>query len=478
MKTTTLIVLLLLAACLLSVPGTWAETKGYFDSGQNSQTGFGVVGAEYTGSKDFGSAIYGHASGSSETTYGGHFVSDSPDGKGVYGFATADSGRNSGGLFITESSDGSGITAWAQGVSGLNYGGFFLTNSTGGMAVYGESLATTGYTYGGHFKSNSETGTAVHGEAKATSDRVTYGGHFESASTKGIGVYGLAKSKTGKTYGGHFLSDSSEGGTAVYGAARALEGTTYGGYFRTYSSNGSAVYGWARKDKAGDSGTGGEFISDGELGVGVNGLASATSGKTWGGHFQSKSPEGIGVFGQASSVKGVNYGVYGGTSSPDGYGVFSAGNMKVSGSLKCTGTKSAVVNLKNGEGVTLYAVEASENWFEDFGSAKLKDGSAVVAIDPLYSETVNTKIDYHVFLTPRGECKGLYVINQKGSSFEVRELNGGKSDIPFSYRIVAKRKGYEDVRLAKVKEEMMTAMVGAEGDGQKDEASGRLRKVK
>ena len=129
-----------------------------------------------------------------------------------------------------------------------------------------------------------------------------------------------------------------------------------------------------------------------------------------------------------------------------------------------------MVKLKNGEGVTLYAVEASENWFEDFGSAKLKDGAAVVAIDPLYAETVNTEIDYHVFLTPRGECKGLYVTNQKGSSFEVRELNGGKSDIPFSYRIVAKRKGYEDLRLAKVKAETMTAGNTTEGDIQGDEA--------
>ena len=33
----------------------------------------------------------------------------------------------------------------------------------------------------------------------------------------------------------------------------------------------------------------------------------------------------------------------------------------------------------------------------------------------LHSETVSTEIDYHVFLTPRGECKGLYVINQKGT---------------------------------------------------------------
>ena len=171
-------------------------------------------------------------------------------------------------------------------------------------------------------------------------------------------------------------------------------------------------------------------------------------------------------------------GVGGESKSADGYGVYSKGNMKVDGKFTCTGTKSAVVKLKNGEGVSLYAVEASENWFEDFGSAKLKDGAAVVAIDPLYSETVNTEIDYHVFLTPRGECKGLYVINQKGSSFEVRELNGGKSDISFSYRIVAKRKGYEDVRLAKVKEEMLTAMTTAEEDVKKDEAIDGRRKVK
>ena len=77
-----------------------------------------------------------------------------------------------------------------------------------------------------------------------------------------------------------------------------------------------------------------------------------------------------------------------------------------------------------------------------------------------------------------GAAPTLNYHNQKESSFEVRELNGGKSDIPFSYRIVAKRKGYEEVRLAKVKEEMMTAMITAEGDSQAGEANGGLRKVK
>jgi hypothetical protein len=60
----------------------------------------------------------------------------------------------------------------------------------------------------------------------------------------------------------------------------------------------------------------------------------------------------------------------------------------------------------------------------------------------------------------------------------VRELNGGKSDIPFSYRIVAKNKGYEDVRLAKVKEETLTAMTTGEEDVKKNEAIGGRRKVK
>ena len=108
------------------------------------------------------------------------------------------------------------------------------------------------------------------GKPQRLGTAVTDGGHFESASTKGIGVYGLAKSKTGKTYGGHFLSDSSEGGTAVYGAARALKGPTYGGYFERIALTVKRyMVGW--KDKAGVSGTGGEFISDGELGVGVSG---------------------------------------------------------------------------------------------------------------------------------------------------------------------------------------------------------------
>jgi hypothetical protein len=204
-------------------------------------------------------------------------------------------------------------------------------------------------------------------------------------------------------------------------------------------------------------------------GKGLLGEALATSGITYGGYFKSNSTSGRGVIGVAETSTGTNYGVYGKTKSPSGYGVYSQGNMKVVGAFTCTGTKSAVVKLNNGEGVSLYAVEATGNWFEDFGSSNLADGKAVVEIDPTYAQTVNTDMAYHVFLTPEGDCKGLYVIHKKGSCFEVRELNGGKSNIPFSYRIVAKRKGYEDLRLSKANEDITAAMSGSEGGLEKIE---------
>ena len=100
--------------------------------------------------------------------------------------------------------------------------------------------------------------------------------------------------------------------------------------------------------------------------------------------------------------------------------------------------------------VALYAVEAPENWFEDAGSGQLSNGSATVALDSTFAQTVNTGIEYHVFLTPNGDCKGLYVSRKSASSFEVHELGGGHSSIAFDYRIMAKRVNYENIRLADV----------------------------
>jgi hypothetical protein len=60
---------------------------------------------------------------------------------------------------------------------------------------------------------------------------------------------------------------------------------------------------------------------------------------------------------------------------------------------------------------------------------------------------VNAGSDYHVFLTPKGECRGLYISKESATGFEVHELGGGRSNVAFDYRVVALRRGYENVRL-------------------------------
>jgi hypothetical protein len=122
--------------------------------------------------------------------------------------------------------------------------------------------------------------------------------------------------------------------------------------------------------------------------------------------------------------------------------------IDVLGNLRCIGSKSSVVPIEGGNRkVALYAVEAAENWFEDAGSAKLSNGSVVVGLDQAFSETVSTDTDYHVFLAPLGDCKGLYVAEKNAKSFIIRELGGGHSDVSFDYRLMARRKGYEAARL-------------------------------
>ena len=47
---------------------------------------------------------------------------------------------------------------------------------------------------------------------------------------------------------------------------------------------------------------------------------------------------------------------------------------------------------------------------------------------------------YHVFFTAYGDCKGLYVTRKTPTSFEVRELGGGHSNLEFDYRVVGRPK--------------------------------------
>jgi hypothetical protein len=124
------------------------------------------------------------------------------------------------------------------------------------------------------------------------------------------------------------------------------------------------------------------------------------------------------------------------------------------GSIVCSGSIGGSNIMNDKRVLATYGVQSAENWYEDYGSGQLHSGSAQVSLDADFRQTVNTTVDYHVFLTPNGDCKGLYVANKTPGGFEVHELGGGATSVGFDYKIVAKRKGYEQLRLADITEKV------------------------
>jgi hypothetical protein len=129
-------------------------------------------------------------------------------------------------------------------------------------------------------------------------------------------------------------------------------------------------------------------------------------------------------------------------------------SVDVTGNLFCTGTLGAVVK-QGSKKVGLYTVQSSENWIEDFGSGALTGGVATIRLEPHFARTISGRADYHVFLTPAGDCDGLYIANKTATSFEVRELRNGTSSVQFDYRIVGHRKGFESARLPDITSRFM-----------------------
>jgi hypothetical protein len=136
--------------------------------------------------------------------------------------------------------------------------------------------------------------------------------------------------------------------------------------------------------------------------------------------------------------------------------------VDVSGNLFCTGSLGPSITKQNKTTVAMYSVSSAENWVEDFGTARLVNGVAVVPMNRDLAEAVSKDANYHVFPSPNGDCDGLYVTNRTATSFEVHELRGGKSNVEFDYRIVFHRKGFESVRLPDITARMR-GRLGAKG---------------
>jgi len=144
----------------------------------------------------------------------------------------------------------------------------------------------------------------------------------------------------------------------------------------------------------------------------------------------------IGVLGVATPSFLSGAGVVG-VGTPDAPAGFFEGDLTVTGQISA-GIKDAIVPFPDGSKRRLHCMESPEHWFEDFGSARLARGRATVKLDADFAKVVKLN-EYRVFLTPEGNCQGLYVRKR------------GTSNVAFSYRIVAKRKDIKaHTRFAKI----------------------------
>jgi len=372
----------------------------------------------------------------------------------------------SGNALSATSSNASGEAIYAlnSATTGTNFGVFAVGTSPNSTGVAG----TGGY-FGveGDTSSTAAGAAGVVGQANANGQTEGVYGLNLSTASGAVGVAGTASGLSGQTIGVYGVNSSTtDGAAAVLGTALGNSGNTLGVYGKTISSTGIGVYGVGVSPSAI-----GSVIDRYPTAVGVWGDTSQT---TLGGDAAA----GVGVAGTADNAA-AGYFVNNSNQTPtliignsgsggtggvvtqsarllEAYGESTGKGctMDVSGTLNCEGTVTAIVPTNSGASkVSLYAVQSPENWFEDFGSGTLSNGAATIALDPTFTQTVNTGTEYHVFLTPNGDSNGLYVSQKTATSFEVREQGGGRSSIAFDYRIVAKRSGYENVRLTDVTEQ-------------------------
>jgi hypothetical protein len=331
--------------------------------------------------------------------------------EGVLGEANVGSGQTDGVGGIAASPAG-------YGVEGLNIAG----GTGGGTGVYGSTSSASGFGIEGVNLTSDGEAVAVYGNTSSPNGVGVEGVNTSSATnTISFGVYGTATAPAPNSIG-------VEGGSPWIGVY---------GYSVNPSNLGEFV--------AVQPGVWGDSGGQGESGfVGVVGTADDNSA----GNFFNDSPQATLYLGNESEANSTDLVL---VAAGDLYG--GSCTIDVNGDLVCTGNITGAVRAGGSRKVALNTISSPENWFEDAGSGQLSNGEAVVNIEAVFGETVNTGVEYHVFLTPKGDCKGLYVTEEGPTSFVVRELGDGHSNIGFDYRIMAKRVGYEKVRLADLTEQ-------------------------
>jgi hypothetical protein len=406
-------------------------TVGVFGTGRNGVQGNGTA-----------NGVSGNASGAGSTGVYGTGQS--------FGVQAVGTGTGSTGAYGTASLYGlEGVATGGSGTAGV-FG-------TGANGLQGTGTVNGVYGSGPNGVYGSGTTNGVYGTSSGAATPGVYG---TSAS---LGVQGVATGTTAPSVGVY--------GTGVWGLQG--NGTSWGVYGTTSAGIAGSYGAWGGPSETGEA----QYfvVCENNCGINPNNIQVYTNAAVWadtncdnceptvqgenGGwapSLLSTADNDIAAFfinnSGLDTLYAANLGS-GGSGDDVIHAEGTAGSCTLTGGgdTACTGVLKSVVATAGGTRVETYAVQSAENWFEDAGTAQLVNGAGRVNLESVFGQTVNTSVDYHVFLTPDGDCKGLYVSAKTASGFEVRELSGGTSSVAFEYRIMAKRVGYENVRLADTK---------------------------
>jgi hypothetical protein len=402
--------------------------------------GYGVVGLSETGFQG-GVGVYGSPNnllvrfnwdiGVAAAYDVDRYATIGEEDLGFYSYFNASYNGNTYGAYLNLDNDFNSSTI---GKIGMN----ILNTATYGLK-YGIRIENTGVAQSKYGIVTLLDGLAV---TDAINGAVYYG---NNANTQGWGML-LASGNTGVSYltgGGGIFSKSRDfaiigtttlsTSTGIVGIGQnyALIHTLVGGSGISGAGTITGVYGYA--DNAASS-EGGVFAGNGQspstLGSGSGVAATGTE---------------IGVFGNATSSSTAGTGSWGGYFT-NGRGSFayvggSVGGWPTDYKINGSGSVSTIVDDLNEEPVNMFCPEAPEILFQDYGTGELVNGKAYIKMDPIFTKNIHVDEDspIKVFVQLEGDCKGVYVTNKTAQGFEVVELQGGYSSVPFSWTVTATR---------------------------------------
>jgi hypothetical protein len=370
------------------------------------------------------------------------------------------------GLYINNTGAGSGIVAQTK-ASNMYNGAVRGSNTGAGSGVEGSSSTGFGVralsdsSYGLWASSDSskgvyaksDTNDAIEASASTSGKSAVY-----AHNTAGYGVYAISNSGNGL----YAESGSAAGVRAISNSGAAVNAS---------STSGVAVHASSASNDAIDATTSGTnksaVFAHATNSHGVTARSDNYNGLQASGNETSVFDVYGDVFLEISRGELVSDGMLTLSSSNDVFIYLDRVNLwpnacvyavdgahNIINSIICEdGTKSAVIKTQDNGRRKVYTIESPEVWLEDFGSAALVNGMVTVTLEPIFAQTVNTDVEYHVFVTPLCQAPViLFVTSKTSTGFTVQgvTLDGSPSDCSFDYRISAKRLGLEDLRLEQV----------------------------